>query len=326
MDWLKKNYDLALLGLAALLVASSALVIYSSGQESTVNTVAPPVPKAIPSATPDFAAIEAAKTLLSSTPAIASSPLKTSPFVSRSYLLKDGKLFDPIEGKEDLHPPLTNAWIIANELDYSDIGIKERDPDGDGFSNLEEFDGRTDPNDPVSSPPLSTKLRLVEFTPIPFRIEFKGDPTGQGKEFQINLRDLKGSSRTQYKKEGDIIEAGPDRPPYKILSYLFKEEPNLRGVLTDISELTIQNTSTEEKIVLVYNVERNDPSSEAIFRNELDGREFKLKKGQEFTIPPDEQTRFKIVDITETSAEIKELQSGSLSKVRRLETSPPAAP
>jgi len=331
MDWLKKNYDLSILGLGVLIIAASAALFALPASEESIQPTLPPLPARAQNqaAEPSIEQIQKASALLESTPKIgASQPTdparRGSPFVSRSYLLKDGKLFDPIEGGEELHPPLTNAWIIANRLDYSDPGVKDRDPDGDGFSNVEEFQGKTDPNDPVSMPPSFTKLRLVQFTPIPFRLEFKGDPSGEGKEFQINLRDLAGRARTQYKKLGDLIEAGPDRPPYKIVSYEKKEGPNARGVLSDLSELTIENTVTNEKIVLVYNQEKNDPASVGIFKNELTGEELTLRKDQEFTLPPDETTKFKVVDISDAGAQIQDLQSGVVSKVNKLEVSAPA--
>ena len=331
MDWLKKNYDLALLGLASLAVAASAALFALGGPGESDQPTLPPMPQRPDAQAPasPIEAVRQATALLESAPTTApknqsEAALRGSPFVSRPYLLKDGKLFDPIEGGEDLHPPLTNAWVIANNLDYSNPGLATADPDNDKFTNEEEFLGKTNPNDPLSTPPSFTKLRLVRFTPIPFRIEFKGDPSGEGTEFQINLRDLKGSSRTQYKKIGDTIEAGPDRPPYKILSYAKKEAPNARGVLSDISELTIENASTGEKIVLLYNQELNDPSSVGIFRNELTGAELTLKKDEEFTLPPDEQTKLKVVDISETSAQIQDLKTGVVSKVSKAETEAPA--
>ncbi len=45
---------------------------------------------------------------------------------------------------------------------------KELDPDGDHFTNLEEFLAGTDPTDPKSIPAYFTKLRLVKFDPVPF--------------------------------------------------------------------------------------------------------------------------------------------------------------
>jgi hypothetical protein len=178
------------------------------------------------------------------------SPERGSLLASRRYLLKDGKLIDPLaEGSERLHPPITNEWLLANGLDYTDIHIKEKDSDGDGFSNLEEFLNKTNPNDPKSAPASFGKLKLVAFKPVPFRLEFKGDPSGEGKEFQINFKDLKGTARTQYRKLGEQIEGAP----YKILKFAPKEAPSERNptVMVNASELTVQNTETGDTIALI---------------------------------------------------------------------------
>lgn len=331
MDWLKKNYDLALLCTAALALAASAALFALPAPEESTQQPPPPIPPraAAEGATATAEQIREAAKLLEKTPKVGASlpsdPSKrASAFVSRPYILKDGKLFDPIDGGEDLHPPLPNAWIIANGLDYSDPAIKESDPDGDRFSNLEEFQAGTNPADSKSQPPAATKLRLVEFTPIPFRIEFKGDPSGDGNEFQINLKDLKGQARTQYKKLGDTLDVGPDRPPYKIAAYQAKESPNERGSVVNTSELTIENTATGEKILLVYNRETNDPASVGIFRNELTGEQFMVRKGQEFEFPAGSAAMFKVVDISAAGAQIEDCKSGAVLAVPKPQNAPPA--
>jgi hypothetical protein len=331
MDWLKKNYDLALLCLAALAVAASAALIALPPPGEAGPQAAPALPAraAVETARAPAEEIKKAAALLATIPKIGAIPptdpsKQGSVFVSRPYILKDGKLFDPIDGGENLHPPLSNAWIMANGLDYSDPGIKAADPDGDGFSNLEEFRAGTNPSDPKSQPAATTKLRLAEFTPIPFRIEFKGDPSGEGKEFQINLRDLKGQARTQYKKLGDILDVGSDRPPYKIAAYQAKEGPNERGTVVNTSELTIENTGTGEKIVLVYNRETNDPASVGAFRNELTGEQFTVRKGQEFEFPPGSGAKFKVVDISAAGAQIQDSNTGAALPVPKLQNAPPA--
>jgi len=330
MDWLKQNYDLALLCLGALAVAATAgLFAVPPGAPATPAPAAKAIRAAAQTAAADADRVQGALEALQNVPRIGpkdaeEAQRRGSPFVSRSYILRDGKLIDPIEGGEDLHPPLSNAWIIANGLDYSDPGIKEADTDGDGFNNLEEFEGRTDPTDKASLPPAVKKLRLVEFTPIPFRIEFKGDPSGDGVEFQINLKDLGGQARTQYKKKGDLIDAGPDRPPYKIVSYTKKEGPSERGTTTNLSELAIENTATGERITLVFNREANDPASIGVFRNELTGEEITLRKGQEFALGTGGAApKFKVVDISETAAQIQDLQTEAVLAVEKTQTPAP---
>jgi hypothetical protein len=321
MNWVKQKYDILLLAVATLLLVSNAGWIAMNRMEPVQVQAALTVPKenAIPSL--DLDAVRQAAALAdspakwkSSSDLPAGTPERGSLLVSRRYLLKDGKLIDPLaEGSDQLHPPITNDWLLANGLDYTDMNIKEKDADGDGFSNLEEFEKKTNPNDPKDAPASFNKLKLVGFKPVPFRLEFKGDPSGEGKEFQINLKDLKGSARSQYRKIGEQIEGAP----YKILKYEAKPGPNGVNASGDLSELTVQNTETGDSIVLIFNKETNDPTSFGTFRNLLEpgDADFTLKKGEEFTIKPDTTRKLKLVDITPAKAQIRDISTGDIFSV-----------
>jgi hypothetical protein len=329
MNWVKEKFDILILAFATLLLVSNAAWIAMSRMEPEAVQAGLTAPKdnAIPPVNLD--AIRQASALADSpskwkapTDLTAGSAERGSLLVSRRYLLKDGKLIDPLaEGSDQLHPPLTNDWLLANGLDYTDMNIKEKDSDGDGFSNLEEFEKKTNPNDPKDAPASFNKLKLVGFKPVPFRLEFKGDPSGEGKEFQINLKDLKGSARSQYRKIGEQIEGAP----YKILKYEAKPGPNGVNASGDLSELTVQNTETGDSIVLIFNKETNDPTSFGTFRNLLapGDADFTLKKGEEFTIKPDTTRKLKLVDITPAKAQIRDISTGDIFSVLSTDSSSP---
>jgi|LakMenEpi03Aug12_release.lakeMendotaPanAssembly.Ray.scaffolds.fasta_scaffold197646_2 hypothetical protein len=329
MNWVKQKYDILLLAVATLLLVSNAGWIAMNRMEPVQVQAALTVPKENAIFSLNLDAVRQASALAdspakwkSSSDLPAGTPERGSLLVSRRYLLKDGKLIDPLaEGSDQLHPPITNDWLLANGLDYTDMNIKEKDADGDGFSNLEEFEKKTNPNDPKEAPASLNKLKLVGFKPVPFRLEFKGDPSGEGKEFQINLKDLKGSARSQYRKIGEQIEGAP----YKILKYEFKEGPNERGVTMNLSELTVQNTETGDTIILIFNKEANDPTSFGTFRNllALGDADFTLKKGEEFTIKPDTTRKLKLIDITATKAQIRDISTGDIFSVNATDSSSP---
>ena len=321
MDWLKKNYDISLLALVTIVLLASAGLVFVQSPVAPVTigaaTPASNSKETIPP--PDFDAITKAQAIVAS-PKLwneksADGRERGALFVSRPYLLKDGKLIDPIEGQEQLHAPITNAWLIKYSLNYAEINIKEQDPDNDGFTNLEEFEAQTDPTDPASAPPAIYKLKLVKYEAKPFRLLFQGDPSGDGVEFQINAKELKGSAKTQFKRIGERIE----NAPYKILKYEKKEAVNERTTaMDDVSELIVQNTETEATIVLVRNKETNDPTSFGEFLNLLNNETFRLKKGEEFTVKPDVNTRLKLIDISNESAQIQDVNSGKTYTIRRL--------
>lgn len=321
MDWVKKHYDLVILAVATLCLVSSAAWIATRPTQIEIETMAPRPPRTDQFEEPNLKAIQNAS-------AAAAAPAKWQPdksgknqgslFVSRKYLLKDGKLLDPIEGGEMLHPPVPNQWLEDNGLELSNNDILQLDADADGFTNLEEFNAKTNPKDKTSTPPSFTKLQLVAFKPEPFRIIFKGDGGTDGKEFQINFQDLKGAARTQYKKTGEQIADAP----YKIVRYTAKPGPYGVNVKGDLSELTIENTNTGDKLVLVYNQETNDPTSFGEFRNLLTGEVKTLKKGEQFVIPPD-SAKFKLIDINQDSAQIQDLATGKTLRISKSATPSP---
>ncbi|MEI6073261.1 MAG: Amuc_1099 family pilus-like system protein [Verrucomicrobiae bacterium] len=309
MDWIKTNYERALLGLSTLvLVACAGWLAFQalsfpdtfSGRNSSKkpdNKISPPDSKVVDSAS-----------------ALAAAPGSWSPhegslLVSRPYVVKEGKLFDPVEGGEDLHPPIKNAWLMKYNLDYSAPDIKDQDPDNDRFSNLDEFQAGTDPTNPGSVPPYYTKLRLTKFDPVPFRLKFSGD-SGDGETFIINASDAK--SRTQFLKLGDVI-AGT---PYKVLGYEKKSE-NRKDMEVDISVLTVENSETGQKIPLIFNKEANDPTSYGEFLYLYDNSKIRVKKDDEFTLTPETARKYKLIDISSQEATIQDLSTGQKIRINK---------
>ncbi len=303
MDWLKKYYDrviLAVLGL--LMIACAAMIVLQSLSFSEIfeerNSRKPP---STTFEQPDIALVQSEIESLE-TPA-EWTPSEGSLFVSKPYVIVDGAPVNPLApGSRALHPPIPNEWLVKYDLDYSLGDILQRDPDNDKFSNLEEFEANTDPTSAASEPPYITKLRLKEFIQIPFRLKFSGSPDS-GETFTINTRDL--SSPTQFLKLGDAV-AGT---AYKVTSYEPKSVEKDSGLTVDVSELTVQNQETNEKIVLVYDQEVNYPTGFALFQYLWDGSEFQVKKNESFSVPPEPDVKYKLVDIGDEEALIQRASS-----------------
>ncbi|MEI8284124.1 MAG: Amuc_1099 family pilus-like system protein [bacterium] len=320
MDWAKKNYDTVILGVFTAVFVFNAAFLYfeSSGFISSLPTASENTTNKSKATPAETTAIEEAKVITEkpflwnekspSNEESASNKERGNLFVSRLFILKGDKLIDPIEGQEQLHPPIANAWLIKFGLNYADANVKDQDADGDGFTNLEEYNAKSDPKNKVSTPPKFTKLRFLKFEQKPFMLVFKGNPDGEGKEFQINAN----NARTQFKKLNEKI----DGAPYKIISYAPKKgEKN--GVPLDLSELTVENTETQVTIVLVVKKETNDPTSFGEFFNVLTNEKFRLQKGEEFTIKPDVNTKLKLIDISSTEAKIQDVATGTTSTLSK---------
>ena len=307
MNWLKAHYEKAsLLAGGLVAIACAVLVFFAIGAlpEQFVGRDSPKPPDHTIQP-PPVDNITAASQIIAKPREWA--PAEGSLFVSRPYVLKDGELIDPLEGGEPLHPPIPNAWLIQNDLDYADSSVKEQDPDNDGFTNLEEFLAGTNPTSKASIPPYHTKLRLLEFIAIPFRLIFTGSPD-DGQTFTINSKDL--SRRTQFLKIGDSIEGSP----YKIVAYEKKSEMR-NQIERDVSELTIENSETGQKIVLVTDAETNDPTSFAKFRFLLDNSEFQVKKDDEFALPAEPDVKYRLLDISPNEAVIEAVDGGEQIKI-----------
>lgn len=251
------RYHLILLGLAALIALASAahLMIQSRNFEDSLK----PSPLKAKSAvyTPSSTSSTTALDLLKKNLNWKAREDGASPYVSRPYLLKEGKLIDPMEGNEPLYPPVPNQWLIDHQLDYTDMNILDRDPKHKGFTVREEFEAGTDPNNPSQFPPLCSKLSFDQsaLRKTTYLMEFSAEEN-EGKK-ELHLRPIqplpnpaKGgrpdtSSRT-------IVKGGtvPGAPFLKVEDFQEKKK-TINDTEYDVSELILLNTLSGERHVLV---------------------------------------------------------------------------
>ncbi len=318
MDWIKKNpekFALAVLALA-LLISSALLVLKAQSYLETFAGIQGDVVKSDKVAPLQTTPVMAAQKELGAKAAWISH--HGSLFVSDLYVAQNEQLIQPdLEGSVQIHPPVPNPWFRQHDLDVLSSTVLADDPDGDGFSNLDEWVGKTDPRDKASHPGYYTKLRLSRFIQKPFRLIVKaydGDPADPSSlNFQINTVDVR--QPTQFLKMNDMIPG----TKFKIVKFEKKTQLNEKTqAQDDISELTVQNTETEESVVLILNKVIDSPDSYALFKYLWNGKEFAVKKRQSFSIDPEPAVKYKVVDITAAGATI-ETQSGEKLQVPLLE-------
>ncbi len=91
---------------------------------------------------------------------------------------------------QPVHPPIPNDWWLKYGVDPGFADSPLQDPDGDGFTNLEEFRGGTDPTDPSSHPALIGKLRFIEDETVSWLL--RPGFLGQNGAMPMKFEDIKG--------------------------------------------------------------------------------------------------------------------------------------
>ncbi len=340
MDWIKKNPAQLTLAIIAVLAIAATVLLYTkvSGFDSNfegsrgTSVSNAPVDKL---KTDDLDAVSnALKTPIAWEPANGSGKL----FVSKLYVLKDGRLVPP--GIGAFHPPVPNDWLLKYDLNPLSSSVLDEDPDQDGFTTLDEWNGldalshldnngqpvigadgkplpadSTNPRDPKQHPPYHTKLELAKVVYIPFRLRVMSIDVPakitKPADVTVQINTIDRGNRTQFIPVGDDIPG----TKFKIDSYQQKEIDAGDGTKKDVSEVTIINKETGEKIVLPLKQIVDSPDSYAIFRYKWkkpgvpETKDFPKRRGETFTLPPEPDKTYKLIEIKGPDA-IIELPDG----------------
>lgn len=278
----KGNYEKTILTIASLVAigVSAWLVMESQGfedslelaQSSSRNDLNAPNTQAV---------VEATETLKKKY--LWASPLRNGKAVplNKSVLLvmKDGQLFDLLLPEPQFRPPMTNIFLTGDPAKNPPEGqlphlfspnVGDLDADDDGFSNLEEFNGKTDARDPAKMPPLTNKLFLRQRISHDYILKLVG--SGDGTTFQIQrLKPEPKSSKFVPLNEQFGFEKGVVR--FKLLTARKDtiQHPTLGPM--DVYVLKVLDLSTNKEFELVQAKDINLAEYEA----EL---EFRWKKSQ----------------------------------------------
>jgi ankyrin repeat protein len=200
-------------------------------------------------------------------------------------------------------------WLKQNGLDTAAAPAvskdSAKDDDGDGFSNEEELAAGTDPHDPNSHPPYYSRLRMKRIEGEAFPIVFDGF---EGKKIHVTVRE-EGSDLPDGKAERKLdVETGErvgDTPyvAFKVRRRDVDEKDTGRPL--DMSELTLANPATGQKVVLVKSMPANSPDATAVLSCGPGEPDIAVKLGQQFAIPRDTQDRFEVIDIRPTQVILK---------------------
>jgi hypothetical protein len=299
-DWLKANYDRAAVMAAAVFLFISALAIWWGAIQFGNRLITPAAVSAKQAVQPPIAAeVDRAMQHLEQ-PLQWKATTRSGLFVPERHFIGPDGMPATLENTQ-VHAPVPNEWFEKYGLPIEDADALEQDPDKDGFTNLDEWQGNTDPTKADSHPDYMTKLRLISATKEPFGYVFASHTKDK---FGINSVDE--SEPTQFLKVGDVIR-GTD---FKIVNFTDKRERNQYGMKMDVSELLLEHQHNHAQLTLVKGQVATSPQSVARFLYTWRGRkEFEVRKDQEFPIATAEGTlTYKLIDMRPDKAIIVNTQ------------------
>ncbi len=301
MDWLRTNYDRAAVLAAAFFLVLCAIFIFLSASGfnerfSALQNVPPPNNKILAGQAPEI--VEAMRKL--QVPSQWTSSGRSGLFVPEKHFIgADGQ---PATLQNTLlHPPVPNEWLEEFGLPITESDVLTQDADGDGFTNLDEWQGHTNPTEKESHPRYLTKLKLRSFVQEAFPLLFSSSVADS---YAINSADR--NMPTQFLKINELV-AGTK---YKVTGYTEKYDVDKYGTNVDVSELTLEQVETHDKVTLVKEKRATSPESVANFLYTWNGEEemFAVKKDQEFSLKPQEEIKYKLLDVQSDKATIIDTQ------------------
>ncbi len=329
MSWFSTNYEKAALGAAVAIALGMAYLGWSKygNVEQEFNVVltgkgnsdpsvkgADLIPKALAGAKLDHSWTQADAAgrpvdLFTGIPLFVSSKAPATPI-------------DPLNKDESpIHPPIPNIWWIENRLDPGYADSPSRDPDQDGFSNLDEFNAKTDPNNPKSFPALIAKLMYLKDESLTWVLR-PGYEAGGG-AFPFNYED----SKRQTNKTGAeavqpnalFFEKGPMSNRFKLLGFEVRKELNTKiNITVDVTMVRIED-QRPNKMGTIYEIpaplsdqRKNEHlkfDRTAVFSLEalgFAGKEIKVEENTTFALPPGSAKKdYKLLKVTPEAVEVE---------------------
>jgi hypothetical protein len=312
MEWIKTRYDRFLLLVAAIiLIAVSVLVILKALSFTSQFALSPETGGAkIPEA--DKAAVESALERLEKPAKWTTADNSGRLLVSRAYLEINGQLIDPTDPSSPaVHPPLTNKWILDNNLPVKDPNLLTLDSDDDGFENIVEWEnGQTEPDDANSHPDYPVKLFFGSIKRNPFHLKFSAITSKD--VFQIDATNS--GEPTQFRSLGETI-TGSD---WKLESFKEVLVPQPNGTNKDKSELTITSAAKGQTVTLVLGEPLNVGEDDAIMSFKWKGEEsIARRKGQKFTLKPEPGVEYTVEEIADDHFTIKRVKDGKQYMIKK---------
>ena len=340
MSWLSKNYEKAALGVAG--VAAAGLVYLGWQKQSSVTEDFGTEPTGTGPSDP---AVKGADLV---------STAKSSFNVKREWEQGDdsGRAVDLFTGvalfvnKKDqskpvdlikdapVHPPIPNSWWIENRIDPGFGDSPQRDADEDGFSNLDEFNAKTDPNNKQDYPSLIAKLSYVGDESVQWVLrpgfEDKGAFTfeysdGKGKQNKVGAASPVPPGQIFF-AEGDVAKGR-----FKLIGsevrQVLNEKINANEPVTIVTVEDQRPNKLGTKYEIPSSFRRGDAGKYSHYDRTailsldalgMKGTEFKVEEYTEFSLPPGgEKKTYKLTEVTPDQITVETTDKDGTKKTYR---------
>jgi hypothetical protein len=219
--------------------------------------------------------------------------MATSPPAGGPPARPAGELLPGVSAEETAN---FEAWGRKYNLDFKDQATMDADSDGDGYSNREEFLAGTNPRDPNSMPGMVDGVSMKELKDV---------------RVPIILREVKGGKarveRTDVPGQEELREGSqPKGLPYRVTAIKQEVKADKHGVLTDVSQVTMEIPGTKELVVLVRDMPARSSETHAVITGP-NGEEQKLHVDEVITLPGIKDRQFKVLELRPDQVVVEEI-------------------
>jgi hypothetical protein len=211
------------------------------------------------------------------------------------------------------------AWFKKYHLDLNDPKMLDADPDGDGFTNREEFLAGTDPLDPNSHPPTvaaRASIRLKEYNEVLLPVVLEAV---EGNKARLK-RTEGGESRVETVKAGDTVPG----LPLTVEKVESKQDVDKNGDPVDLSRVTLADSTTKEKVVLMKDLPAKTSASYAVLSSPDGKTSLKVHHGDVFTWPGETGVTYRVVDLSRDQVVLEQVENKKMWTIPRLSEKAPA--
>ena len=190
-----------------------------------------------------------------------------------------------------------DAWFTRYNL-TSDPAVMDRDEDGDGYSNREEFLADTNPRDAKSMPGVMEAASVKEVNEV---------------TIPLILREVKGGkARVQRMDAGGeeelVVGSQPKGLPYRVTGVKHEVKADKHGVFTDVSNVTLEKSGTKETVVLIRDLPARSSETHAVIVGPT-GQEKRVHLDETVEIPGLPGQQFKVIELRADQVLVEEART-----------------